>query len=240
MGIINLTPDSFSDGGKFLDPQKAAQQAKALEDRGVEILDLGAEASGPNSVNVSEEEELKRLIPALKAIKKVSSLPISVDTYKAAVAEKALQEGASMINDITALRADPDLAQVITKSGCKLIMMYSKDPTARTTIHEKEYEDVIATIKEFFTQRITYAKSQGIKSEQIILDPGMGHYISAIPKYSYEIIARLSELKALGHPILLGMSRKSFLGGSLEEREIKTQALEEIAKINGVNYLRIH
>lgn len=238
MGILNLTPDSFSDGGEYLQIESALKRAKEMASEGADYLDLGAESTGPGSIDVSTEEELKRLIPILKAIRKEVKIPISIDTTKAAVADAALNAGANLINDISALRADPDMAATIAKHHCPLILMYSKDPTPRTTKSAKTYDDVIATISDFFTERISYAKEKGIK--EIILDPGMGHYISALPQYSYEIIARLAELKKFDKELLIGLSRKSFLGGPLTERDEKGLPLTAIAYLNGASIIRTH
>ncbi|MBL4694418.1 dihydropteroate synthase [Candidatus Gracilibacteria bacterium] len=238
MGILNLTPDSFSDGGLHNTLQNALKRIEQMEADGADIIDIGAESSGPNSSAISEKEELARLIPILKAARKITKLPISIDTYKAEVARQALEEGANMINDITALRGDAKMAAVIAKHNCPVILMYSKDPTARTTIAEKEYDDVMKTISDFFTERIKYAEENGIK--QIILDPGMGHFISALPKYSFEIIERLEELKKFNKEILIGISRKSLLGGMLEERDKKGPIAESIANLNGASIIRTH
>jgi len=240
MGIINLTPDSFSDGGKFMNPKLALRQAVKLQNEGADILDLGAEATGPNSINISEAEEIERLIPTLKIIKKEVNIPISVDTYKAKIADLALQEGATYINDITAFRGDKNMAKIISKHKAKAIIMYSKDKTARTTIKRKRYQDIIKEINNFFNEQIIYARTQGLKKSQIIIDPGMGHYISAIPRYSYEIISRLKELQNSGQEILIGISRKSFLGGPLNERDSRGLPLAAIAYFNGAGIIRTH
>lgn len=243
MGILNITPDSFSDGGKLNSPKTIAKAAEQMIQDGATILDIGAESSGPGSSNVSLQEELDRLIPALKIIiplAKKNNVQISIDTYKAEVADQALQLGADIINDITGLRGDPQMAKIIAKHNGKVVIMYSKDPTARTTKEAKEYTDVIATITEFLTKQIEYAKSQGIDPNNIILDPGMGAFISSIPKYSYQILDRLQELKQLGFPLLVGTSLKSMHPFPLEERLIPsiTTALE--AAKNGADILRVH
>ena len=240
MGIINVTPDSFSDGGKFHTLKNAIKRAKELEKQGADILDIGGESTGPGSKDVSLEEELKRVIPIIKELRKSTKLPISIDTYKAEVAQQALGAGANMVNDITALRGDPKMASAIKEHKCPVILMYSKDPTPRTIIKKKKYKDVIKTIKDFLKKQIQYAKKQGVKDSQIIIDPGMGQFISALPQYSYEIIARLHELKTLGYPILLGVSRKSFLGGTMESRVEKGAALSAIAYSAGASIIRIH
>ncbi len=240
MGILNLTPDSFSDGGKFNNIADAVIKAKELESNGADIIDIGCEASGPGSVNVNEEEELERLMPSLEKIIKEVSIPISLDTYKSKVAKEALNLGVQYINDITALRADKKMANSVSKHNAKIILMYSKDNSARTTINNKKYSDVIATLKEFLSERIEYATNNGIPAKNIIIDPGMGHFVSSIPKYSYEIIARLNELSELECPILLGVSRKSFLKGEIRQREDRGIIAEAFAYLNGVSIIRTH
>ena len=238
MGILNLTPDSFSDGGQYNQPQAAIKRAVEIEQEGADYIDLGAQSTGPGSPNISPKEELKRLIPILKKIRQKVKIPISIDTYRSEIADAALTEGANLINDITALRADPKLAATIAKHRCPLILMYSKDPTPRTTRQALIYKDIIKTISDFFTERLEYAKQQCLTD--IILDPGMGHYISALPQYSYEIIARLSEFKKFQKKLLIGLSRKSFLGGPTEERDEKALPLTAIAYLNGAAIIRTH
>ncbi len=240
MGILNITPDSFSDGGKFMTLEEAIKQAKKIIEEGADILDIGGESTGPNSKFVTQEEELSRVIPVIKAIREFSHIPISIDTYKANVAIDAIKSGADMINDVSAMREDPKMADVVKKYKCPIIMMYSKDNSPRTTTKDKKYTDVMQTIKKFFDERIKYAKSKGIKGDQIILDPGMGQYISNIPYYSFEIIARMSELEVLKKPILVGISKKSFLKEEISSREEKAKTLSAIAYINGANIIRTH
>lgn len=240
MGILNLTPDSFSDGGLYNSVKKALQQAQKLEREGADILDIGGESSGPNSKNIALEEELRRVIPALKKIRQKIKIHISVDTCKAEVARQALAEGANIINDVTALRGDSKMAKTAARYNCPIILMYAKDKTARTTLQNKRYTDIMQTIKTFFQKRLSHAKKHGIKDKNIILDPGMGHFISAIPAYSYEIIARLNELKSLQKPILLGISRKSFLGGNIAERDTLGLGPTAIAILNGASIIRTH
>lgn len=240
MGILNLTPDSFSDGGQYNNIQKALRRVRQMEQEGANIIDIGGESTGPKSPNVSLKEELNRVIPILKKIRKHTKLQVSVDTYKSEVARIALEEGANMINDVTALRQDKKLAGIVAKYNCPIILMYSKDNTPRTTIKKKHYKDVIATIKNFLEKRINYAKKQGIAKKNIIIDPGMGQFISAIPKYSFEIITRLKELQELNQPILIGISRKSFLGGELQDRDEKSALLSAIAYLNGASIIRTH
>lgn len=240
MGILNVTPDSFSDGGDFNTTKKALERAKEFEKQGADIIDIGGESTGPGSKNVSSDSELRRVIPIIKELRKISDLPISIDTYKSEVAKEALEAGANSVNDITALRGDSKMAKIIKKYKCPIILMHSKDSTPRTSIKNKKYKDVVKTIKSFFKKRITYAKKEGIKDSQIIIDPGLGHFVSALPEYSFEIIARLHELKSLGYPILLGISRKSFLGGSMQSRDEKGVAVSAIAYSAGASIIRTH
>ncbi len=240
MGILNLTPDSFSDGGSFNTTQKAIKRAKEMEEQGADIIDIGGESTGPGSKNISLEQELKRTIPILKKIRKHTNLPVSIDTYKAEVARQALEEGANIINDITALRGDPQMTTIASKYKCPIVLMYSKDNSPRTTTKKIEYKDVIATIKTFFRKQFKVAKKHKVSSNQIIIDPGMGQFISSIPKYSYEIIARLSELTTSKNKILIGISRKSFLGNQIETRLEKGLIASAIAYLNGASILRTH
>jgi dihydropteroate synthase len=244
MGVINLTPDSFSDGGKIINAAQFLCQAEKLLQEGATILDLGAESSGPNSIDVSENQELERILPYLESIKKLRSkydFKLSVDTCKASVAKAALEFGADIINDITGLRYDHSMAQVLQASDCQIILMYSKDPTPRTSKTATTYNDVIKTIIEFFEERIQFCKNNNIATSRIILDPGMGAFISTIPDYSYEIIERLSELKDhFKLPILVGTSLKSMHPFPLEERLIPSVTTSTLAALNGADILRVH
>jgi dihydropteroate synthase len=248
MGIINLTPDSFSDGGKIQSSQDCLSQAKKLLSEGATILDLGAESTGPDSVDVDQQQELDRLVPSLKALVDFrQQLPqseyfqISIDTYKSQVAKQALELGADIINDITALRQDPNIAKVLANSNCKVAIMYSKDSTPRTTKTATEYPDVIKTIIQFFEERITYANQNGITTDRLILDPGMGAFISTIPDYSYEILERLTELKThFSLPILIGTSLKSMHPFPLQDRLIPSVITATLGAVNGADILRVH
>lgn len=240
MGILNVTPDSFSDGGEFNTLARATQRAKQMIAEGVEIIDIGGESTGPNAPDVSLEEEMERTIPIIKAIREFSEIPISIDSYKSPVVEAAIAAGANIINDVSALRADPQMAETAAKAKCPIILMYSKDNSPRTTIQKKEYPDIIETISDFFNERIAYAEAQGIRRENIILDPGMGQFISAIPAYSYEIITRLAELKKFQLQTLIGISRKSFLGGKMDQRDEKGLPITAIAYLNGASIIRTH
>jgi len=243
MGILNLTPDSFSDGGQFNTLESAYQQAEKLIQEGASIIDLGAESSGPNSTQVSLAEEEARLIPVLKKILPLAQkhqVQISVDTYKSQIADQALNLGVDIINDVTGLRGDPLMAQVIAKHNAKIIIMYSKDSSARTTLEATQYTDVIQTIKEFFDQQIDYATQVGIPYQNIILDPGMGAFISTNPQYSFEILDRLQELQIYDLPILIGTSMKSMHQVPLKDRLAPSIESALLAYQNGASILRVH
>ncbi len=243
MGVLNITPDSFSDGGKFFNVEKAVQHAEQMIKEGADIIDIGGESSGPGSKFVTAEEELRRIIPAIKKITPIAKkkkILVSVDTYKAEVARQAIEAGVRIVNDVTALRGDPKMAHVVAKTGVKIILMYSKDSSARTTRKKKRYKDVVKTAMGFLEERIGFALKSGIKRSQIIIDPGMGMFLSAIPKYSFEILRSLAEFKKLGFPILIGASRKSFLPGVISERLVPTLIVHLIAIQNGADIIRVH
>ncbi|OGJ46915.1 dihydropteroate synthase [Candidatus Peregrinibacteria bacterium RIFOXYA2_FULL_33_7] len=246
MGILNLTPDSFSDGGMFVDREKALNRAKQMVSEGAKIIDVGGESTGPGSEDVSEEEELLRIYEVLERIsfwrkKEDKDFLISVDTYKPFVARELIKLGIDIINDVTAFRfKNGEMAEVVARNCLGVVLMYSKDETARTTRKEIEYDDVVKTIKDFWLDRVDFALKSGVSKRQIILDPGMGAFVSAVPKYSFEILERLRELKELGYPILVGTSRKSFLGGKIEEREEKSRETSFLAIRNGADIVRVH
>ncbi len=246
MGILNVTPNSFSDAGKYRDPEVAALHAEAMINDGADIIDIGGESTGPDSTDVSVKEELNRVIPVLDALKKrlaqspIRDVLLSVDTYKSEVAQAALERGVAIINDVTALRGDSKLAKVVAEHNAYLVLMYAKDPSARTTREPVQYNDVIKTIYEFLEERIAIAVRSGVSREKIIIDPGMGAFISGDPQYSYEVLRRLPELKKLNCPILIGASRKSFLPGPMKERLIPTIIAHSVAVQNGASIVRVH
>ncbi len=255
MGILNVTPDSFSDGGKFVNEDVAVARALQMLDEGAEIIDIGGESSGPGSKDVSLEEELKRVIPVVKALKMAllqtqqdaqKRSIISVDTYKAEVARQSLEAGADMINDVTALRGDSKMAEVLAKyPHVPVVIMYSKDPTARTTRENVQYDDVIATVRKFLEERVALGVKEGIERERFIIDPGMGAFLSGDPKYSLEILRRLQEFSGMNLPVLIGASRKGFIGhvmGGLpvDQRLEGSLACAAIAMQNGAKILRVH
>lgn len=243
MGVLNVTPDSFSDGGQFNETRNSKFETRNLIKLGVDIIDIGGESTGPGSKDVSLEEEMKRIKPVIDYIsenKLTEKSLFSIDTYKSEVAEYALEHGFGMVNDVTALRGDSNMTGVLLKYQPYVILMYCKDDTPRTTTESVEYDDVIASVKTFLLDRISQLVEAGFPEDKIIIDPGMGMFVSANPKYSFEIIERLGELKSLGYPICVGVSRKSFLGGKLEDREQPSVDWSLKALQNGASIIRIH
>lgn len=246
MGILNCTPDSFSDGSQFfrsgtIDLPLVIRAAQKMLIDGALIIDIGGESTGPGSTHVSVDEELSRVIPVVQALRHNTDCLISVDTYKSEVAQKAIEAGADMINDVTAGRADPRIFEVVAEAQVAYCMMYAKDTTARTTTDQREYADVVQTIIDFMTERIQAAQQAGIPFENICIDPGMGAFISMNPQYSFEILENLGRLKILNRPILVGASRKSFLGGSdpKDRLEASISAAQTAVK-NGADIIRAH
>lgn len=245
VGILNVTPDSFHDGGKFVSIETAVKQAGQMLQDGADFIEIGGESTGPTSKDVSLEKELSRVIPVLQAIRTSHpSAKIAVDTYKAAVAEAAIKEGAVMVNDVTAGRADSTMFEAIARSHARLVLMYAKDPTPRTTISERHYDDVLKTIIAFLAERKEKTIAAGISADRIILDPGLGHFLSSDPRYSFEVLERLGECQVLGCPILVSPSRKSFLAGPKNlppsQRLSGTIEASVLAAKNGANYVRTH
>lgn len=245
IGIVNVTPDSYFDGGKFATVDAAVKHAGAMLQEGADWIEIGGESTGPNSKDVSLEEERARTMPVIKAIKEMyPKAQIAIDTYKASLAESAIAAGASMVNDVTAGRSDPAIFGVVQKRNTPIVLMYAKDPVPRTTVEARQYDDVIATVREFLEARKQAALAAGIAPDRIILDPGLGHFVSSDPNYSFEIIARLSELAELGSPLLLSPSRKSFLAGCENLKTIDrlpgTIAASAIAVLHGASYIRTH
>lgn len=239
MGILNITPDSFSDGGKFLDHRKAQEQLQQLIEAGADILDVGAESTFGPEAQITAGEEWARLEPILSSVD-FSKVIVSVDTWKAPVAKKALQLGVHMINDVTALRGDPGLIDVLLKYQPYVCLMHSAYSTPYAGRELKHYEDVMQTIVAFLQERTDLLISRGFPREKIIVDPGLGFFLSADPQVSWEVIDRLGELKALGFPILVGPSMKSFLGGEIQDRLPRTLEASQKCLANGANILRVH
>jgi dihydropteroate synthase len=241
MGIVNVTPDSFSDGGQFFDPEVAISHAKRLVSEGADIIDIGGESTRPGSEAVSFEDELDRVIPVINGIANDVSVPISIDTCKSEVAKAALDAGASIVNDVSAMRFDPKIADVVAEHEVPLILMHMQG-TPKNMQKNPEYKDVIGDIKDFLNERIDFAVSKGVSKERIIIDPGIG--FGKTLENNYEIIRRLDELTELGQPLLIGTSRKSFIGLTLDldvaERIYGSLATITMSIINGVDMVRVH
>ena len=211
MGIVNVTPDSFSDGGRFLEPRDALEHAALLAGEGAEILDVGGESTRPGAEPVSAEEELRRTVPVLEALARAQlGVSLSIDTTKAAVARAAIEAGAVLVNDVSALRADPEMAAVVASAGVECCLMHMLGEP-RTMQREPRYEgDVVDEVKAFLEQRLEFAVAAGIAEERIILDPGIG--FGKTLAHNLALLDRLHELCSLGRPIMIGTSRKRFLG----------------------------
>lgn len=240
MGVLNVTPDSFSDGGNFLAPGDAISRAQQMIEEGADIIDIGGESSRPGSEPVSEAEELNRIMPVLDALS-AAEIPISVDTYKAKVAEKALAKGAAIINDISGLNFDTDLANVVAEHNASIILMHTLDKP-KTMQKNIYYDDVIEDIHKYLESSIETAVNAGISEENIVIDPGIG--FGKTIEHNLEIIKRLKEFSDLNKPILIGTSRKSFIGKILdlpvEDRLEGTLATLAVSIMNGAKILRVH
>ena len=241
MGILNVTPDSFSDGGKFIHLDKALSQAQYMEKNGADIIDIGGESTRPGAISVSVKEEINRTIPVIEAIRKISNISISIDTYKSEVAEKALLAGADFINDISGLTFDSRMMEIVKKFDVPVVLMHIKG-TPRNMQTNPTYIDVIKDLLEFFSFQIQKALDFGIKKEQIIIDPGIG--FGKQLNDNFILIRRLKEFSELGFPILIGPSRKSFIGLTLdvpsEDRLEGTLAAVSAGILNGASIVRVH
>lgn len=242
MGILNVTPDSFSDGGRYTTVEAAVAHAEKLVEEGADILDIGGESTRPGADPVPLEEELRRVIPVVQAVRRaLPEVCLSVDTYKARVAAEALEAGADMINDVSALRFDPEMASVAAEWDVPVVLLHMKG-TPKTMQRNPTYRDVVREIREFLEERIEFAVSQGISREKVLVDPGIG--FGKRPEHNTEILQRLEELRELGRPLLLGTSRKSFLGAltqrPVEERLEETIASVVVGVLHGADIVRVH
>ena len=242
MGILNITPDSFSDGGRFLNHSEALDHAKQMVDEGADIIDVGGESTRPGAQPASLEEEYGRVIPFIEKLSSQVEVPISIDTTKAEVAKDALEAGAAIINDISALRFDPQMASLASEQGVPVVLMHMRG-TSETMQNHLVYDSLISEIYSFLKERIEHAESVGIDSQKIIIDPGIG-FGKSVPDGNLSIIKNLSSFKELGKPILVGTSRKAFIGNVLnlgvEEREEGTAATISLAISNGAHIVRVH
>ena len=237
MGVVNVTPDSFSDGGRFFAPRQAIAHARRLADEGADLIDIGGESTRPGAAPVSEEEELERILPVLTQL---SDLPVSVDTRRPRVMREALKAGASMINDVDALTA-PGALEAVVESACAVCLMHKKGEPA-TMQRDPRYSDVVRDVKSFLEQRVKEVTSSGVDAARVVVDPGFGFGKTA--QHNMVLLRNLSELKKLGVPVLAGLSRKSSLqkitGRPVEERLAGSLAMALLALQAGATILRVH
>lgn len=241
MGVLNVTPDSFSDGGRYLDAGKAIARGFELVEEGADILDIGGESSRPGADPVSAQEEMDRVLPVIRALRRQVSVPISIDTYKARVAAAALDAGADMVNDISALNFDPEMASLAVAEKVPVVLMHMQG-TPRTMQSSPHYEDVVVDVKNFLLDRIRGAADSGLDPAQILIDPGIG--FGKTLAQNLALLRDLPTLAALGSPLLVGPSRKTFIGKILgvgpEDRLEGSLAAAAAAVLGGANMIRMH
>jgi dihydropteroate synthase len=237
MGVVNVTPDSFSDGGLHLDPDVAAAAARRLLDQGAALVDVGGESTRPGSAGVTAAEELRRIVPVLERL--AGEIPVSIDTSKAEVARRAIAIGAEMVNDVTALRGDPALAGVVAESGVYLCLMHMQGEP-RTMQLDPHYDDVASEVAAFLEQRLAFAVYEGIREDAICLDPGIG--FGKTVEHNLELIRRLDVLLALGRPLLIGFSRKSTLARLTGATDLVSASVAAAVSAyeRGATILRVH
>jgi dihydropteroate synthase len=239
MGVVNVTPDSFSDGGRYLDARAAIDHGEQLAAEGAAILDVGGESTRPGADPVGEDEELRRVVPVVEGLASVAR--VSIDTSKTAVAAAALDAGADYVNDVTAFRGDPQLAGLVGERGVDCCLMHMLG-TPRTMQQDPRYDDVVSEVKAFLEARLAYAVGEGVAEERVMLDPGIG--FGKTVEHNLELIRRLDEIVALGRPVVFGVSRKSFLGKltgrEVGERAVATAAANVLALERGASIFRVH
>lgn len=238
VGILNVTPDSFSDGGLYLERKAAVEQAFRLREEGADYVEVGGESSRPGSEPVPLEEEWGRIEPVLREIAR--EIPTGVDTYKSEIAQRAIGLGAVMLNDISGLRADPRMADVAARSGAKLVIMQSKQQGSapHATEEQGEYQDLVGEISQFLLRQARFAEERGVKKEQIIFDPGLGRFLSTDPEVSWHLLRSVRELCSHGYPVQLAASRKGFLGKN--DTDPLSALLAVYGALEGISYVRTH
>jgi len=241
MGVVNVTPDSFFDGGRYAEPDAAIRHALRLAEEGADLLDIGAESTRPGAESIDEGEERRRLMPVVTAVVKAVRIPISVDTTKSTVARAALEAGAVIVNDVSALQADPAMAVLVATTGAGVVLMHMQG-IPRTMQKSPAYEDVVGEVAEFFRERIRFCRERGIGQDQIVLDPGIG--FGKLLIHNLTLLGQLGTFLPFGRPILVGVSMKSFIGQVLdrpvEERSWGTAAAIALAVSHGARILRVH
>ncbi|HEX9758266.1 MAG TPA: dihydropteroate synthase [Nitrospiria bacterium] len=242
IGILNITSDSFSDGGFFLDSEKAIQKGQALSAQGADFIELGGESSNPDGQKISPQEEINRLVPVIRSLK-TKGIKISVDTYKPGVIEAVLKEGVDLINDITALK-DPKGISLLRPSTVPVILMHARNSSPRAEKKERDYQNIINEIFVFFQERIKTLEENGIEKKRLIIDPGMGFFLGGNPEPSLKVLKEFKPLKSLGVKTFISTSRKSFIGTVLNKdinhRGAGTLATEIWAALQGVDFIRTH
>jgi dihydropteroate synthase len=241
MGVLNVTPDSFSDGGAFLAPEAALAHARAMVAEGADLLDVGGESTRPGADPVGPEEELRRVMPVVEALASEGAIPVSIDTSKAVVARAAAAAGASFVNDVTAFRGDPGMAAAVAEAGADVCLLHMQGEP-RTMQENPRYDDVVAEVKAFLEERLAFAVREGIAEERVWLDPGIG--FGKTLDHNLELLRRLGEIVALGRPVVIGASRKRFIGtltGRPElDRAAGTIAANVLAFERGAHMFRVH
>ena len=242
MGVVNVTPDSFSDGGRLFDPGSAIAVGVQMAEEGADLIDVGGESTRPGAEPLDEVEERRRVLPVIEGLTARVRIPVSVDTYKASTAAAALEAGASLVNDVSGLRYDPALAEVVARRGVPIVLMHTRG-RSRQMYEQASYYDVVAEVLDELRQSMAFATTAGIAAESIMLDPGLGFAKDAV--HSYEALARLDEFAEIGRPLLVGPSRKSFLAkplGSVPplDRDWATAAAVASAVLAGAHIVRVH
>jgi dihydropteroate synthase len=241
MGVVNVTPDSFSDGGQFLDPARGVDQAMRLAADGADVLDVGGESTRPSATPVGEDEEIRRILPVVAELARRTSVPISIDTTKAAVAQRALDAGAVIVNDISGLCLDPGMALVCARAQAGVICMHMQG-TPQTMQVAPHYDDVVREVADYLAERLKALEDAGISRERVVIDPGIG--FGKTPAHNLALLQNIARLRGLGRPVLIGHSRKRFLGKilgrSLDETTSATIGVAVGAALRGADLLRVH
>jgi dihydropteroate synthase len=249
MGILNVTPDSFSDGGRFYDPDAALAQGERMAAEGADLIDIGGESTRPFAEPIPVAEEIRRVVPVIAALSRRTAVPISIDTTKAEVARRALAAGASMVNDISGLQHDPELARAAAEAGAPLVLMHMRGEP-RTMQVDPRYDDLLGEIRDHLSRAVARAETMGVDRSRLVVDPGIG--FGKTPAHNLELIRRLAEFAGLGLPLLVGPSRKSFIRRLVKPPEVKdipaelpvvetgTQAAVAAAVMNGAHIVRVH
>lgn len=241
MGVLNVTPDSFSDGGRYFNPERAVAHALKMESAGASLIDIGGESTRPGGDDVTVEVECGRVLPVIRALKGRLECPISIDTRRAAVAEQALDAGAAIVNDVSAMTFDPGMAELVARRRAAVILMHMRGRPA-TMMRMARYHDVVAEVSRYLAQRARAAVEAGIARSRIVLDPGIG--FAKLASHNLELLAGLGRLRRLGYPLLVGVSRKAFVrriaGASEEELIFGTAAAVALAIAQGASIVRVH